>query len=69
MVVSQKRERAPSGSVGCNGGDECLFERRQSAEEGDQWNAEYWYKRAGKLVFRGAIADESEVMVATLLSQ
>ncbi len=38
-------------------------------EEGDQWNAEYWYGRAGKPVFRGSIAAEREAMIAALLSQ
>ena len=36
-------------------------------EEGDQWNAGYWYRRAGKPVFRGSIEDEREAMTATLL--
>jgi hypothetical protein len=36
-------------------------------EEGDQWNAEYWYRRAGKPVFKGSLADEREAMIATLL--
>jgi hypothetical protein len=38
-------------------------------EEGDQWNAEYWYKRAGKPVFRGEIADERSRMIAELLER
>ena len=37
-------------------------------EEGDQWNAEYWYRRAGKPVFRGEIADERAAMIAALLN-
>ena len=36
-------------------------------EEGDQWNAEYWYKQAEKPVFRGSIEQEREQMIATLL--
>ncbi len=36
-------------------------------EEGDQWNAEYWYKRAGKPVYKGSLADEREAMIAALL--
>lgn len=36
-------------------------------EEGDQWNAEYWYKRAGKPAFHGSIEQEREAMIATLL--
>jgi Tfp pilus assembly protein PilF len=27
-------------------------------KEGDQWNAEYWYRRAGKPVFQGSLQDE-----------
>ncbi|WP_419803951.1 hypothetical protein [Terriglobus sp.] len=26
--------------------------------EGDQWNAEYWYRRAGQPVFRGSLDEE-----------
>ena len=36
-------------------------------EEGDQWNAEYWYGKAGKPVFRGSIEQERDAMIATLL--
>tara|TARA_Y100001949_G_scaffold95286_1_gene80448 strand:- start:284 stop:520 length:237 start_codon:yes stop_codon:yes gene_type:complete len=27
-------------------------------KEGDQWNAEYWYKRAGQPVFAGSLDEE-----------
>jgi len=27
-------------------------------KEGDQWNAEYWYRRAGKSPFKGSLEDE-----------
>ncbi len=27
-------------------------------QEGDRWNAEYWYRRAGQPVFRGSLEDE-----------
>ncbi|MBR09882.1 MAG: hypothetical protein CMP48_19620 [Rickettsiales bacterium] len=27
-------------------------------KEGDQWNAEYWYRRAGQPVFTGSLEDE-----------
>ncbi len=30
--------------------------------EGDDWNAGYWYRRAGKTVGAGTIADEWSVM-------
>ncbi len=36
-------------------------------EEGDQGNAEYWYRKAGKPVFRGSIEQEREQIIATLL--
>ena len=36
-------------------------------QEGDAVNARYWYRRAGKPVFRGSIADEQQSMLATLL--
>jgi hypothetical protein len=36
-------------------------------EEGDQSNAEYWYSRAGKPVFKGSLEDEREAMIAALL--
>lgn len=54
---AQANEDAPSAWV------HALLHR----EEGDQWNAEYWYRRAGKPVFRGSIAEEREEMIATLL--
>jgi len=38
-------------------------------EEGDQSNAEYWYRRAGKPVFRGSIAQERVEMIAALLER
>ena len=36
-------------------------------DEGDQFNAAYWYRRAEKPVFRGPIQHEREMMIATLL--
>ncbi len=27
-------------------------------KEGDQWNADYWYRRAGKSSFNGSLEDE-----------
>ena len=36
-------------------------------EEGDQGNAEYWYRRARKPVFRGGIAEERVAMITALL--
>ena len=36
-------------------------------DEGDQFNAEYWYRRAGKPVSRGSVEQERDAMIATLL--
>ena len=36
-------------------------------EEGDQGNAEYWYRRAGKPVSKTSVEQEREQMTATLL--
>lgn len=36
-------------------------------KEGDQPNAEYWYRRAGKPSFSGSLGEEWEQMVAALL--
>ena len=37
-------------------------------EEGDQGNAEYWYRRAGRPVFRGSITQERVEMISALLN-
>ena len=34
--------------------------------EGDEWNAGYWYRRAGKPVAAGSLADEWAAMRVTL---
>ena len=31
-------------------------------KEGDLWNAEYWYRRAGQMVFRGSLDEEWEAL-------
>lgn len=31
-------------------------------KEGDQWNANYWYGRAGKATFEGSLDEEWEVL-------
>ncbi|MDM9629452.1 hypothetical protein QTL95_26560 [Rhizobium sp. S152] len=36
--------------------------------EGDEWNAGYWYRRAGKPVAEGSFADEWAAMRAGLLA-
>ncbi len=38
-------------------------------KEGDQWNAEYWYRRAGRPVFAGTLPDEWSAMVQDLLAE
>jgi hypothetical protein len=36
-------------------------------KEGDDMNAGYWYRRAGKPVFKGALEEEAEAMLNELL--
>ncbi len=36
-------------------------------KEGDDWNAAYWYSRAGKKPFRGSFEDEWNEIVSSLL--
>ncbi len=31
-------------------------------KEGDQWNAEYWYRRADKPVFHGSLEEEWQML-------
>lgn len=31
-------------------------------KEGDEWNAGYWYKRAGKEMFKGSLDEEWELL-------
>lgn len=37
-------------------------------KEGDQWNAGYWYRQAGKPVFTGSLESEWEGLVKAFLS-
>ncbi|MEM8897861.1 MAG: hypothetical protein AAGC85_07140 [Bacteroidota bacterium] len=37
-------------------------------EEGDQWNAEYWYRRARKPVFKGSLEEEWAYITKALIS-
>lgn len=37
-------------------------------KEGDEWNAGYWYRRAGKPVFRGPLEEEWRSIIESLLS-
>jgi len=36
-------------------------------KEGDSFNAGYWYRRAGKPVFKGSLKDEWQELVGTYL--
>jgi hypothetical protein len=36
-------------------------------QEGDEWNANYWYSRAGRVMPDQSLADEWEDITATLL--
>ena len=36
-------------------------------KEGDLWNADYWYAKAGKKMYQGALEDEWISLVKTLL--
>lgn len=36
-------------------------------EEGDHWNARYWYNQAGKPVSKKSLADERHEIIAALL--
>ena len=31
-------------------------------KEGDQWNADYWYRQAGKEMFQGSLDEEWEAL-------
>ena len=37
-------------------------------KEGEQWNADYWYRRAGRTYYREQLADEWAALVEGLLS-
>ena len=37
-------------------------------KEGDQWNADYWYRRAGKTSFRGSLKEEWDQLWAEFSS-
>ena len=37
--------------------------------EGDQWNAEYWYRRAGKPVFKGSLEEELWELVSLMFKE
>ena len=36
-------------------------------KEGDQWNAGYWYRRAGAPVFKGTLDEEWKALVSQFL--
>ncbi len=37
-------------------------------KEGDQWNAEYWYRRAGVMPFSGGLDEEAEMILKEIES-
>lgn len=37
-------------------------------QEGDAVNARYWYRRAGKPMFRGSLGEEQNLILAALLA-
>jgi hypothetical protein len=47
--------------------ESCWVHALLHREEGEQGNAEYWYRKAGKPVFKGSIEDEREAMITALL--
>ncbi|WP_138990317.1 hypothetical protein [Larkinella sp. C7] len=38
-------------------------------KEGDEWNAGYWYRRAGATVFVGSLDDEWNALIQTFLAK
>lgn len=36
-------------------------------KEGDQWNAEYWYRRAGRNPVKSSLVEEFDALLAELL--
>jgi hypothetical protein len=36
-------------------------------KEGDDWNAAYWYRQAGKPIFKGTHEEEADAMLKELL--
>ncbi|MDG1276081.1 MAG: hypothetical protein P8O16_02290 [Algoriphagus sp.] len=38
-------------------------------KEGDQWNAEYWYRRAGVAVYQGTLEEEWENLLNDYLGK
>jgi hypothetical protein len=38
-------------------------------KEGDQWNADYWYRRAGRARHKGSLAEEWREIAAALIEK
>ena len=38
-------------------------------KEGDDWNADYWYRRAGRSRFNGTLESEWQAMVTELIAK
>jgi len=45
-----------------SGRDAALIHAYLHRKEGDQWNAEYWYRRAGADVYKGNLKEEWEFL-------
>jgi hypothetical protein len=45
----------------------CLIHAYLHRKEGDEWNAGYWYSRAGRSKFKGSLEQEWEEMALELL--
>lgn len=46
----------------------CLVHAYLHRKEGDQWNANYWYQRAGRKMPKASLAQEWEDLVQEFLS-
>ena len=47
--------------------ESCWVHAMLHRAEGDSANAAYWYRKAGKPVFKGSLADEREQILTALL--
>lgn len=56
----QQWEKAHQIAQDMEGPDGAWLHAFLHRDEGDEWNAGYWYRRAGKPFFNGAIAEEWE---------
>jgi hypothetical protein len=45
----------------------CLVHAYLHRQEGDEWNANYWYQRAGRKMPKGSLSQEWEALVQEFL--